>query len=268
MQVQAEQHQVGGPPGWSLPSRSNVNYTLWASTQTFTTGDTLYFNYSSAYHNVLEVTKANYESCNASSPTAQWADGADVIHLNSSGTFYYICGITGHCEEGQKVAVEVVAAKVGVRHQVGGSPGWSLPSRSNVNYTEWASTQSFVVGDTLYFNYSSQYHNVVQVTKANYNACISTNPIEEWQDGATVITLNMTGTFYYICGVPGHCDQGQKVAVAVMGSSLAATGPVGSPAPGALGPGSSSHLSHPMSGSLLALFVIIISICSMGRIVN
>ncbi|MCO5547680.1 hypothetical protein L7F22_001131 [Adiantum nelumboides] len=221
-----EQHQVGGPPGWSLPDRSKVNYTEWSSTQTFMTGDTLYFNYSSAYHNVLEVTKVSYENCDASKPTAKWADGKDVIPLNSSGTFYYICGISGHCEAGQKVAVDVVSATQGVQHQVGGSPGWSLPSMANVNYTIWASQQKFVVGDSLYFNYSSQYHNVLQVTEANYDACNASQPIRMWDDGATVIPLNMTGTFYYICGIPGHCEQGQKVAVTV-GTGSATSGAAG-----------------------------------------
>ena len=42
-----------------------------------------------------------------------------------------------------------VMAREGAVHQVGGTPGWSLPSRSMVNYTQWAATQMFVVGDTL-----------------------------------------------------------------------------------------------------------------------
>ena len=43
----------------------------------------------------------------------------------------------------------MVMAREEAVHQVGGTPGWSLPSRSMVNYTQWAATQMFVVGDTL-----------------------------------------------------------------------------------------------------------------------
>ncbi|KAH7287469.1 hypothetical protein KP509_32G057400 [Ceratopteris richardii] len=175
-----------------------------------------------------------FASCNATAPLAQWSGGADVIPLNSSGTFYYICGIPGHCDAGQKVAITVEAAQTGTRHQVGGTPGWSLPSRSNVNYIEWASTQTFLVGDTLYFNYSKDFHNVMEVTKEHYDTCNSSNPILFWDDGATVVQLNTSGTFYFICGVPGHCDAGQKLAVRVAaslpGSVLTGT-PSPSPAP-------------------------------------
>jgi hypothetical protein len=32
---------------------------------------------------------------------------------------------------------------------VGGAAGWTTPSRANINYTQWAESTSFVVGDTL-----------------------------------------------------------------------------------------------------------------------
>lgn len=109
---------------------------------------------------------------------------------------------------------------LGVQVDVGGSAGWSLPSMANVNYSSWAASQTFVMGDVLYFNYSKEYHNVMEVKREDYEACSSNDPLSMFDDGETLIPLNRSGTFYFFCGVPSHCTAGQKMVVKVRKHAL------------------------------------------------
>ncbi|GJN12490.1 hypothetical protein PR202_ga30772 [Eleusine coracana subsp. coracana] len=101
-------YTVGAPAGsWDL----RTNYTAWASTITFRARDQLVFKYSRALHNVLEVSKADYDSCSSSNPINAVQTGDDTITLPAGGvTRYFICGVPGHCDDGMKLAVRVEAA--------------------------------------------------------------------------------------------------------------------------------------------------------------
>ncbi|KAM3411447.1 hypothetical protein ACQJBY_003234 [Aegilops geniculata] len=102
-------HTVGAPAGsWDL----QTNYSLWASGTRFTTGDELQFQYYTTVHNVVEVRKAGYDSCNSSSPIATFLTGNDVVPLAAIGTRYFICGVPGHCIAGMKVQVNVKSTAV------------------------------------------------------------------------------------------------------------------------------------------------------------
>jgi len=69
------------------------------------------FKYSPAAHNVVEVSKADHDSCTASRPLATFATGDDTVPLPAGGvTRYFICGVPGHCDGGMKLAVRVEAA--------------------------------------------------------------------------------------------------------------------------------------------------------------
>ncbi|XP_057831409.1 blue copper protein-like [Cryptomeria japonica] len=103
--AEATDYTVGDAQQWGF----GVNYTTWASSKTFLVGDTLVFTYANGAHDVLEVQKSAYDSCATSNPTKQYTDGNTRISLTSSGTRYFICGITGHCSGGMKVAVTVSA---------------------------------------------------------------------------------------------------------------------------------------------------------------
>ncbi|KAJ6915227.1 hypothetical protein NC651_017270 [Populus alba x Populus x berolinensis] len=52
-----------------------------------------------------------------------------------------------------------------------------------VDYQEWAANKNFHVGDTLVFNYNSQFHNVNQVTQQGFEACNATSPIATYTNG-------------------------------------------------------------------------------------
>ncbi|KAL1819639.1 hypothetical protein DCAR_0415940 [Daucus carota subsp. sativus] len=114
-------------------------------------------------------------------------------------------------------------------HDVNGPAGWIIPSSPNV-YSTWAASQTFAVGDTLVFNFTTGAHTAAQVTKAAYDACTITNPIAVWQTGPSSVKLNSSGPHYYICTIPSHCSLGQKVAITV---GAAATSPASAPSPAA-----------------------------------
>ena len=102
-------HTVGAPHGsWDI----QTNYSQWVSRIRFTTGDELKFQYSAAVHNVVEVSKTGYDSCNGSSPISTFPTGNDVVPLATIGTRYFICGVSGHCNAGMKVEVNVKSKEV------------------------------------------------------------------------------------------------------------------------------------------------------------
>ncbi|CAM6044439.1 unnamed protein product [Sphagnum compactum] len=110
----ATTHVVGGADEWAAPGLSNSfnsSYlTDWANTQTFAPGDSLLFEYTPGAHDVLEVTEAAYSACNTTNPIHTWADGNTTVTLSNTVPLYFICGFTGHCSLGQKVAINVTSA--------------------------------------------------------------------------------------------------------------------------------------------------------------
>ncbi|CAL9120304.1 unnamed protein product [Musa textilis] len=113
------------------------------------------------------------------------------------------------------VAIATVAVictlAMGANYDVGGPAGsWDLAT----NYTQWVSGKAFRVGDTLTFKYASS-HDVLEVSSAAYSSCTTSNPISTSTGGNTVVTLNSTGSRYFICGTPGHCAGGMKLQIDV-----------------------------------------------------
>ncbi|XVF72405.1 hypothetical protein PTKIN_Ptkin12aG0118900 [Pterospermum kingtungense] len=154
---------------------------------------------------------------------------------------------------------------LGAVHKVGDSTGWT--SLGNIDYTKWASTNTFHVGDSLLFEYNKQFHNVMQVSHNDFQTCNGTSAIASYTSGSDTISLKRPGHFYFLCGVPGHCQAGQKVDVLVTPSSL---GPSASPSPSSLanppseisapGPAQSSAQSLISTKLPLALSLVIIGV--------
>ncbi|XP_061364394.1 uclacyanin 1-like [Gastrolobium bilobum] len=118
----------------------------------------------------------------------------------------------------------LIKLAMATNHIVGGpNGGWD----TNSNLQSWASSQIFSVGDNLIFQYPPN-HNVAEVTKADYDSCQPTNPIQSYNDGSTTIPLTSPKKRYFICGTPGHCSQGMKVEIDTLAS---ATSPAPSAAP-------------------------------------
>ncbi|KAL9265290.1 Umecyanin-like protein, partial [Drosera capensis] len=110
-------------------------------------------------------------------------------------------------------------------HVVGGSTGWTVPSSSSF-YSTWAASQTFRAGDVLEFNFTTGSHSVATVTKSAYVNCNTNSPLALSTTGPVSITVK-SGTQYFLCTYPGHCDAGQKFTVTASASSPA---PVVAPA--------------------------------------
>ncbi|XP_038705003.1 uclacyanin 1-like [Tripterygium wilfordii] len=119
-------------------------------------------------------------------------------------------------------AAMLVELAMAANYTVGGpNSGWDTGS----NVQTWASSRSFAVGDNLIFQYSAN-HDVVEVSKQNYDSCQASSAINSHSDGNTVIALSSPGKRYFICGTPGHCSSGMKVEI----DTLATATPTPSPA--------------------------------------
>lgn len=128
------------------------------------------------------------------------------------------------------VAVAAVAAAVLVQvaaaatYTIGAPDGlWDLQT----NYAEWVATRTLHPGDKITFTYSPELHDVVEVSKAGYDACSNANNISAFRSGNDVVALTAVGTRYFLCGLTGHCDSGMKIRINVVAAS---SGPAAPPA--------------------------------------
>ncbi|KAM0952038.1 putative Phytocyanin domain, cupredoxin [Dioscorea sansibarensis] len=150
-----------------------------------------------------------------------------------------------------------LGSSMGEVYKVGDSAGWTIIG--NVNYTAWASSKKFKVGDILLFEYDTQFHNVLEVSKDDYHACNNASPLATYATGNDSITIKRRGHHFYLCGFPGHCAVGQKLDVRIpkLPSSATASSPgaaaASSPASSLVVPpaspsiGTSSPSPHPNS---------------------
>ncbi|WOL15211.1 mavicyanin [Canna indica] len=148
---------------------------------------------------------------------------------------------------GMSLAFFLLVAAVGLTegavYTVGDSKGWTIMNMPN--YTAWTSSKTFKVGDTIVFVYNKQFHNVIQVSKADYGGCSGSSPLATYITGNDSITIKTKGHYYFICGFPGHCDAGQKVDINVAKASSAAP----SMAPTGLPPSTGPSASSPATGA-------------------
>ncbi|TVU10645.1 hypothetical protein EJB05_44189 [Eragrostis curvula] len=102
----AATYNVGEPSGsWDL----RTDYGTWAASKRFQPGDQIVFKYSPSAHDVLEVNKAAYDSCNTDNAIATHTTGNDVITLDAPSTRYFICGFPSHCTSGMKLQITVTS---------------------------------------------------------------------------------------------------------------------------------------------------------------
>ncbi|XP_076947996.1 early nodulin-like protein 2 [Bidens hawaiensis] len=100
---------VGGNDGWTLhPTES---YSQWSGRLRFNVNDTLHFKYNGKSDSVMEVNKANYDTCNTNNSITTLTGGDSFFILNRPGPFYFISGNKSSCNQGQKVTVVVVSPR-------------------------------------------------------------------------------------------------------------------------------------------------------------
>ncbi|KAJ1423787.1 Phytocyanin domain [Sesbania bispinosa] len=108
-------------------------------------------------------------------------------------------------------------------YKVGDSAGWTTLGK--IDYRKWAAPKNFQVGDTIIFEYNPQFHNVMRVTHAMYKTCNASSPIATFTTGNDSIEITNHGHHFFFCGVPGHCQAGQKVDINVLKVSAIAPTP-------------------------------------------
>ncbi|KAJ6791289.1 blue copper protein precursor [Iris pallida] len=144
------------------------------------------------------------------------------------------------------LVVAAAAPAFATDYTVGDSSGWT----NGMDYSTWVSGKTFKVGDSLLFSYSLL-HSVNEVSKSDYDACSSSNSISSYTDGSTTIKLTAPGARYFVCGTPGHCSGGMKLAVTVASGSGSGSGSgsAGSPSTPVTPGGSSTTPSTTPSGN-------------------
>ncbi|XP_040950743.1 cucumber peeling cupredoxin [Gossypium hirsutum] len=93
----AADYEVGDGYGWDVPpSNSSEYYPSWANRYEFKVGDSAVFNWTGNHTAAQVRNQADYDNCNTNA---------------TEMTLYpIICTVGTHCEQGQKVAFDVIAA--------------------------------------------------------------------------------------------------------------------------------------------------------------
>lgn len=142
------------------------------------------------------------------------------------------------------LSTEVSPAAAATVHKVGDDKGWTL--KVKVDYSQWSADQFFAVGDTVVFEYNTNFHDVMQVTHLQFRACNASAPIATYKSGNDSIKIKTPGHHFFLCSTPGHCQAGQKVDINVEShDSNSSTAPVPSPS----SPSTSNHVAPSASPS-------------------
>lgn len=80
------------------------------------------FLYSEGDHNVVKVDGKGFGACATSPNSGVLTSGSDKITLTTAGNKWYICGISGHCDAGQKLKITVLP-----KSMIGSAPEAALP---------------------------------------------------------------------------------------------------------------------------------------------
>ncbi|KAK8966558.1 Early nodulin-like protein 1 [Platanthera guangdongensis] len=102
---------------------------------------------------------------------------------------------------------------------VGGSSinSWKFPSSSSAqNLSQWAESTRFQVGDSLVWNFDGEKDSVVEVSRDDYYACRTWNPIAVHHGGDNRVGLVRSGAYYFVGGAAGACEKGERVVVVVI----------------------------------------------------
>ena len=226
----------------ALPGEEGHNPTINANV-----GDKIVFNVANAgksFH-AFGVTKADEgftgvipgsEITTASNPLKPGESGMSEFIPSEEGTYYYICTVPGHRDQGMVGEIVVgaaqagesvqAAAPTGVSHdftvdfiessdfrtmafnalpgEEGNNPEFKVKSGDEITFSAVNAGKSFhafgIVSDPENFN------NIL------WNSAITTasNPLKPGESGSVTFTAGAPGTYYYICTVPGHALQGMQ----------------------------------------------------------
>lgn len=112
-------------------------------------------------------------------------------------------------------------------------------------YMQFSSLQIYMMWGFLIFDEGFNYtkDSVLVVSEEEYKKCKATKPQLYSNNEDTVFKLDRPGLFYFISGISGHCEKGQKMIIKVMETESSPD----SPPPSSPSSSSSSSPSLPAS---------------------
>jgi len=172
----------------------------------------------------------------ASNPLKPGMKGSSEFIPSKEGTYYYICTVPGHREQGMVGEIIVGSAQVVEAPKAAAPTGTHLDF--SVNFIESPDFKTFAFnalpgeegnnpefkvksGDEVTFsvkNDGKSFHafgivsDPENVNSVLWNSAIAaaSNPLKPGQDGNVTFIAGAPGTYYYVCTVPGHALQGMK----------------------------------------------------------
>ncbi|CAA6665899.1 unnamed protein product [Spirodela intermedia] len=105
-------HIVGGSSGWRLPPTPPSTVNGPAIRPSSSAISWVLFMYTSGLQNVLEVSEKDFEECTQEEVVDMYYAGPTVLEITKPGPHYYYSGIGTHCEDGQKLSINVSATAV------------------------------------------------------------------------------------------------------------------------------------------------------------
>ena len=177
------------------------------------------------------------EIASASNPLKAGESGTSEFIAGEEGTYYYICTVPGHREQGMVGEIIIGPA------QGGGSSGEAAaPTGVSHDFTlDFVESDDFRTlafnalpgedgnnpeirvnsGDEVTItsnNLGKSFHSFGVVTNPeDFNSVIwdseiasASNPLKPGEGGSTTFIAGAPGTYYYICTVPGHALQGMQ----------------------------------------------------------
>ena len=172
----------------------------------------------------------------ASNPLKPGMKGSSEFIPSKEGTYYYICTVPGHREQGMVGEIIVGSSQVVEAPKAAAPTGTHIDL--SVNFIESPDFKTFAFnalpgeeghnpefkvksGDEVTFsvkNNGKSFHafgivtDPEDVSSVLWNSAIAaaSNPLKPGQDGNVTFIAGAPGTYYYVCTVPGHALQGMK----------------------------------------------------------
>ena len=177
------------------------------------------------------------EIATATNPLKPGEDGSSEFVAGEEGTYYYICTVPGHRDQGMVGEIIIGPSQGGTSSGVAAAPTGvshdltldfvesddfrtlafnALPGEDghNPDITVNSGDEVTVTSDNL----GKSFHAFGVVTNPeDFNSIVmdsaiaaATNPLKPGEGGSVTFTAGAPGTYYYICTVPGHALQGMQ----------------------------------------------------------
>ena len=177
------------------------------------------------------------EVATASNPLKPGESGSSEFVAGEEGTYYYICTVPGHRDQGMVGEIIIGPAQGGASPGVAADPT-GVSHDFTLDFVESADFRTLAFnalpgedghnpdvkvnsGDEVTVtanNLGKSFHAFGVVSNPeDFNSIVmdsaiaaATNPLKPGEGGSVTFTAGAPGTYYYICTVPGHALQGMQ----------------------------------------------------------